>query len=168
MRKEEIKLFHYGIQGNKEPFVDIPPEVIRTALITLLDVSNFPVLIHCNKGKHRTGCLVGCLRKVQKWSITSVCWLKKETKNIFFLFCLFVFFRFLMNIGDLRVRKFVFLINNLLNFSQWKSPTINEINQVGSNETKQQTKRKLFCFWHFPLNLKSQKSLFSKIQTKYS
>jgi len=51
MRKEEIKLFHYGIQGNKEPFVDIPPEVIRTALITLLDVSNYPVLIHCNKGK---------------------------------------------------------------------------------------------------------------------
>ncbi|KAJ3106158.1 tyrosine-protein phosphatase siw14 [Phlyctochytrium planicorne] len=30
------------------------------------------VLIHCNKGKHRTGCLVGCLRKIQHWSFTSI------------------------------------------------------------------------------------------------
>ncbi|RKO82794.1 protein-tyrosine phosphatase, partial [Blyttiomyces helicus] len=30
------------------------------------------VLIHCNKGKHRTGCLVGCLRKLQHWSYTSI------------------------------------------------------------------------------------------------
>lgn len=38
----------------------------------LLDVRNHPLLIHCNKGKHRTGCLVGCLRKVQRWSLTSI------------------------------------------------------------------------------------------------
>ena len=28
--------------------------------------------IHCNKGKHRTGCLVGCLRKVQHWALSSI------------------------------------------------------------------------------------------------
>lgn len=33
---------------------------------------NHPILIHCNKGKHRTGCLVGCLRKFQRWSYTSI------------------------------------------------------------------------------------------------
>lgn len=27
--------------------------------------ANHPVLVHCNQGKHRTGCLVACLRKVQ-------------------------------------------------------------------------------------------------------
>ena len=28
------------------------------------------MLIHCNKGKHRTGCLIGCIRKIQRWSHT--------------------------------------------------------------------------------------------------
>ncbi|KAL4165146.1 hypothetical protein KRP22_003877 [Phytophthora ramorum] len=30
------------------------------------------MLIHCNKGKHRTGCLVGSLRKVQRWAFSSI------------------------------------------------------------------------------------------------
>lgn len=47
-------------------------QAIREALQVILDVRRHPVLIHCNKGKHRTGCLVGCLRKVQRWSLTSI------------------------------------------------------------------------------------------------
>jgi len=52
--------------------VDIPEDAIRDALLVLLDSRNHPILIHCNKGKHRTGCLVGCLRKLQRWSLTSI------------------------------------------------------------------------------------------------
>ena len=37
-----------------------------------MDPRNHPVLIHCNQGKHRTGCLVGCLRKVQQWSLVAI------------------------------------------------------------------------------------------------
>ncbi|CAN0534051.1 unnamed protein product, partial [Ectocarpus sp. 8 AP-2014] len=29
------------------------------------DASNHPMLVHCNKGKHRTGCLIGCFRRVR-------------------------------------------------------------------------------------------------------
>ncbi|KAJ6925373.1 tyrosine-protein phosphatase DSP4 isoform X1 [Populus alba x Populus x berolinensis] len=36
------------------------------------DVKNHPVLIHCKRGKHRTGCLVGCLRKLQRWCLSSI------------------------------------------------------------------------------------------------
>ncbi|CAM6090848.1 unnamed protein product [Calypogeia fissa] len=72
LEKNSIQLFHFGIEGNKEPFVDIPEDVIHDALKILLDSKNHPILIHCNKGKHRTGCLVGCLRKVQNWSLTSI------------------------------------------------------------------------------------------------
>ncbi|KAJ7540454.1 hypothetical protein O6H91_10G015800 [Diphasiastrum complanatum] len=72
VESSRINLFHLGIEGNKEPFVDIPEDVIREALKILLDVRNHPILIHCNKGKHRTGCLVGCLRKVQNWSLTAI------------------------------------------------------------------------------------------------
>ncbi|KAJ2715809.1 tyrosine-protein phosphatase siw14, partial [Coemansia spiralis] len=52
-----IKLFQFGVAGNKEPFADIPEDIMCQALLTLMDRRNHPVLIHCNKGKHRTGCL---------------------------------------------------------------------------------------------------------------
>eukprot|EP00013_Stygamoeba_regulata_P006294 CAMPEP_0177630384 /NCGR_PEP_ID=MMETSP0447-20121125/1182_1 /TAXON_ID=0 /ORGANISM="Stygamoeba regulata, Strain BSH-02190019" /LENGTH=183 /DNA_ID=CAMNT_0019131787 /DNA_START=52 /DNA_END=603 /DNA_ORIENTATION=+ len=72
IKKNNITLFQFGVHGNKEPFVDIPQDTINEALKVLLDKRNFPILIHCNKGKHRTGCLVGCLRKVQRWSLTYI------------------------------------------------------------------------------------------------
>ena len=50
----------------------MPVDVIRDALVDVMDVRNHPMLVHCNKGKHRTGCLVGCLRKLQRWSLTFV------------------------------------------------------------------------------------------------
>jgi len=71
-RLNNIKLIQIGVEGNKEPFKVIPNQEIRKAIKELLDVSNHPILIHCNKGKHRTGCLVGCLRKVQGWGLSSI------------------------------------------------------------------------------------------------
>ncbi|KAK3128665.1 hypothetical protein QOZ80_6BG0464930 [Eleusine coracana subsp. coracana] len=70
--KNGIKLYQFGIEGRKEPFVNIPDEKIREALKVVLDPKNQPLLIHCKRGKHRTGCLVGCLRKLQKWCLSSV------------------------------------------------------------------------------------------------
>mmetsp|Transcript_35986 Transcript_35986/g.83564 ORF Transcript_35986/g.83564 Transcript_35986/m.83564 type:complete len:228 (+) Transcript_35986:32-715(+) len=67
-----IKLLQHGVTGNKEPFVDINEEIIYRALQRILDVRNHPLLIHCNKGKHRTGCVVGCLRAQNHWSMTAV------------------------------------------------------------------------------------------------
>ncbi|KAJ9063970.1 tyrosine-protein phosphatase siw14 [Entomophthora muscae] len=70
--EHNIKIYQFGVAGNKEPFVDIPEDIIRGALSVLLDRRNHPILIHCNKGKHRTGCLAGCVRKMQGWSHTSI------------------------------------------------------------------------------------------------
>lgn len=74
-----ITFFQYGIPGNKEPFVQstfqadpVPEETVTAALATILDQRNHPILIHCNKGKHRTGCVIGCLRKLQQWSLTTI------------------------------------------------------------------------------------------------
>ncbi|KAH7297535.1 hypothetical protein KP509_25G000700 [Ceratopteris richardii] len=72
LKKHDIKLFHHGMEGTKEPFVEIPALVIKETLKVILDKRNHPVLIHCKKGKHRTGCLVGCLRKLQNFSLTSI------------------------------------------------------------------------------------------------
>uniref|UniRef100_A0A0A9CXX1 diphosphoinositol-polyphosphate diphosphatase n=1 Tax=Arundo donax TaxID=35708 RepID=A0A0A9CXX1_ARUDO len=72
LRAHGIRLFQLGIDGSKEPFVNIPEDRIREALKVILDVRNHPVLIHCKRGKHRTGCVVGCLRKLQRWCLTSI------------------------------------------------------------------------------------------------
>ncbi|CAH2059696.1 unnamed protein product [Thlaspi arvense] len=61
-----------GNSKTSEPFVNISDHKIREALKVLLDEKNHPLLIHCNRGKHRTGCLVGCMRKLQKWCLTSI------------------------------------------------------------------------------------------------
>ncbi|KAG2688477.1 hypothetical protein I3760_09G097500 [Carya illinoinensis] len=72
LKTNGIKLFQFGIDGCKEPFVNIPEETIRGALKVVLDARNHPLLIHCKRGKHRTGCLVGCLRRLQRWCLSSV------------------------------------------------------------------------------------------------
>ncbi|PON41647.1 Protein-tyrosine phosphatase SIW14-like [Parasponia andersonii] len=72
LKSNGIRLFQFGIEGYKEPFVNIPEDTIREALKVVLDVRNHPVLIHCKRGKHRTGCLVGCIRKLQRWCLSSV------------------------------------------------------------------------------------------------
>lgn len=72
LKANGIKLYQFGIEGYKEPFVNIPDDMIREALKVVLDERNHPVLIHCKRGKHRTGCVVGCLRKLQKWCLSSI------------------------------------------------------------------------------------------------
>ncbi|KAF8474907.1 protein-tyrosine phosphatase [Kalaharituber pfeilii] len=72
MNEVGIKHFQIGMPGNKEPFVNIPKDRVAAALEVVLDRRNHPILIHCNKGKHRTGCVVGCLRKIQQWGLTLI------------------------------------------------------------------------------------------------
>lgn len=71
-RDEKIELFQLGMSGNKEPFVKIPHDLITEAIKIVLNPKNQPILIHCNRGKHRTGCLVGVLRRLQQWSLTII------------------------------------------------------------------------------------------------
>lgn len=72
LKKSSIKLFQVGMSGNKEPFVNIPSDLLTKALEIVLNPQNQPILIHCNRGKHRTGCLIGCIRKLQNWSLTMI------------------------------------------------------------------------------------------------
>ncbi|KAL0874293.1 hypothetical protein Bca101_023998 [Brassica carinata] len=101
LESNNIKLFHFGIHGKTDPPTPMPKDTVLSALRVLVgkaseretlsylisfsfplshylpvclptDVRNHPILIHCKQGKHRTGCLVGCLRKVQNWCLSSV------------------------------------------------------------------------------------------------
>ncbi|KAJ9542565.1 hypothetical protein OSB04_029071 [Centaurea solstitialis] len=70
LNSRNIRLFQFGIDGTKD--AKISKGTITEALKVLIDVRNHPLLIHCKRGKHRTGCLVGCLRKLQNWCLSSV------------------------------------------------------------------------------------------------
>ena len=73
LEQHGISLYHCGTGGNREPFQQIPAELMRAALQIILDPRTRPILIHCNKGTHRTGCVVGCLRKIQdSWSLNAI------------------------------------------------------------------------------------------------
>ncbi|XP_063932205.1 probable tyrosine-protein phosphatase DG1060 isoform X2 [Zophobas morio] len=47
-------------------------EVVLNAIQIVLQPDNYPLIIMCNLGRHRTGTLVGCLRKLQRWNLTSI------------------------------------------------------------------------------------------------
>ena len=70
-RERGITLYQVPMEGNKEPYIDIAPGDVQRVLSIVCDVANHPVLVHCNKGKHRTGSMIGCLRKVQGWALAS-------------------------------------------------------------------------------------------------
>lgn len=42
------------------------------ALQIILNQNSYPILICCNRGVNRTGTVVGCLRKIQKWSLSAI------------------------------------------------------------------------------------------------
>ncbi|KAI1765249.1 protein-tyrosine phosphatase [Hypoxylon sp. FL1150] len=50
----------------------IPTETMQSILSIVNDRKNYPLLIHCNHGRHRTGCVIGALRKIHEWDTTSV------------------------------------------------------------------------------------------------
>lgn len=46
---------------------------LTSALQLILDKRNFPILVHSNKGKHRTGLLIGLVRKLlQGWCLSGI------------------------------------------------------------------------------------------------
>ncbi|KAG5921492.1 hypothetical protein E4U53_003789 [Claviceps sorghi] len=57
----------FNMKGTKKEA--IPISTMRPILELLLDRSNYPLLVHCNHGKHRTGCVVAALRLLSGWQL---------------------------------------------------------------------------------------------------
>ncbi|RMZ81336.1 hypothetical protein DV738_g2149, partial [Chaetothyriales sp. CBS 135597] len=67
-----ISHHHIPILANKDEDIYTDAETINKVLSIMLEPSNYPMLVHCNKGKHRTGCVTACFRKVTGWT-TDAC-----------------------------------------------------------------------------------------------
>ncbi|PHH59241.1 hypothetical protein CDD81_3541 [Ophiocordyceps australis] len=60
----------FDMKGTKKE--TIPLDTMASILRIVLDNGNYPLLLHCNHGRHRTGCVVGIIRKLSGWSLESV------------------------------------------------------------------------------------------------
>lgn len=60
----------FDMKGTKKE--NIPIETMRGILKVVLDSRHHPLLIHCNHGKHRTGCVVGVVRMLAGWPLPMV------------------------------------------------------------------------------------------------
>ncbi|TQS33912.1 hypothetical protein Golomagni_05728 [Golovinomyces magnicellulatus] len=49
--------------------VEISEAMMKNIMSIALDQSRYPILIHCNHGRHRTGCAVAAIRFVKGWEI---------------------------------------------------------------------------------------------------
>ncbi|KAL8949883.1 MAG: hypothetical protein Q9222_004040 [Ikaeria aurantiellina] len=68
MKDNHIQHFQIPIPAHKSESVRIPLQNIANALDILRNPAMHPVLVHCNKGKHRTGCIIACYRLLSHWS----------------------------------------------------------------------------------------------------
>lgn len=56
------------VEANKPGRVPTSAIVVHQVMQLMLDPRNYPMLVHCNQGKHRTGCMTACFRKICGWS----------------------------------------------------------------------------------------------------
>lgn len=59
-----------AMKGTKKEAIAM--ETMQSILNVVLDPKNHPLLIHCNHGKHRTGCVAGVVRKVTGWETDAI------------------------------------------------------------------------------------------------
>lgn len=71
-QRNSIQMFKFDLKHNQDPFLVMDENLMRSIQTTLNQPENLPLLIFCTAGKIRTGCVVGCYRKHQKWSMSSI------------------------------------------------------------------------------------------------
>jgi protein tyrosine/serine phosphatase len=81
----QSRLINQYAQDESKPLADISTswkhcseELVKEALELILNRKTHPILVMCSSGVHTTGTVVGCLRKLQSWSLTSI-WNEYET-----------------------------------------------------------------------------------------
>ncbi|CEH12559.1 tyrosine phosphatase family protein [Ceraceosorus bombacis] len=67
-----IQLHHLGVLYSTNAWDPITEDVVLQALHLLVQPSTYPVLVMCNLGRHRTGTVIGCLRKLQRWCLSAI------------------------------------------------------------------------------------------------
>lgn len=70
MNANGIRQVVINMKGTKKEA--IPLSTMKSILRLVLEQRNHPLLLHCNHGKHRTGCVVAVVRKLSGWELDTV------------------------------------------------------------------------------------------------
>ncbi|KAJ1969298.1 tyrosine-protein phosphatase required for protection against superoxide stress (By similarity) [Dimargaris xerosporica] len=68
---QEIEVHHLGVFDAANAWEPVTEDIVLQALELILEPANHPMAIMCNLGRHRTGTVVGCLRKLQRWNLAA-------------------------------------------------------------------------------------------------
>ncbi|KAI1337266.1 tyrosine phosphatase family-domain-containing protein [Xylariaceae sp. FL0016] len=60
----------FDMAGTKKE--EIPWKLMQAIQLFVTNSQNWPLLIHCNHGKHRTGCVIGVMRKTSQWTMDRI------------------------------------------------------------------------------------------------
>lgn len=69
-READIKLIHLGTMRSND-WKPVSEDLVKDAIELLVNPETRPVIIMCSSGVHQTGVVVGCLRRLQNWSISA-------------------------------------------------------------------------------------------------
>mmetsp|Transcript_17451 Transcript_17451/g.28181 ORF Transcript_17451/g.28181 Transcript_17451/m.28181 type:complete len:168 (-) Transcript_17451:1475-1978(-) len=73
LKDRNIQLIHLGANDTtRSSWAPMSEETVLESLRNILDNSNYPLHVVDHQGIHRTGTVLGCLRKAQRWSLTSI------------------------------------------------------------------------------------------------
>jgi tyrosine-protein phosphatase SIW14 len=72
MKDSGIQHFQVHIKSNKDGQVRVESCEMSRALRLVMDRANHPILIHCNKGKHRTGCTVAVFKRIIGYELDDI------------------------------------------------------------------------------------------------
>jgi len=60
------------VSQSQSKLTTLPEEAVIQCLDMMLDPLYYPLLVSCKLGRHKTGMVIGCLRKLMRWSLTSI------------------------------------------------------------------------------------------------
>lgn len=72
LKEQNIELKQ--INGSENTILNqrVSEQLVIDALHSILNPNAYPILVMCNLGRHRTGTVIGCLRRLQKWSLSAI------------------------------------------------------------------------------------------------
>ena len=72
LKENNIAWHHVGADEFLATYDPLSEEAVLEALELILDPASVPCAVMCNQGRHRTGVVVGVLRKLQRWNLVSI------------------------------------------------------------------------------------------------
>ena len=72
LQEHNIELVQISGNETSPMYQKISENLIIDALHSILNPHAYPIIVMCNLGRHRTGTVIGCLRRIMKWSLSAI------------------------------------------------------------------------------------------------